>query len=186
MSGADRREVSTPVFERLARSDDRTLGALFAASPASPFDSIAGYEWRGWNTDPRLRYLGLQKFVKAFFRAEHGDEGCSIKVFQNPFGDPWKPRTRQGRLDAFAFALVRPQDARTRLERNPRALLIDHGASPRNPLHHLERTIRGYLVQPSADEPDVMLGRAFVGIGRARFASSFFVIQRGAPFAWPL
>lgn len=178
--------MSASTYERLARSDDRTLGALFASSPAPSFDTLAGFEWRGWNTDPNLKYLGLKKFVKAFFQAEHGDEGCNIKVFQNDFAEPWKPRTRHGRIDAFAFYLVRPQDARTRLEQSPRALLIDYGASPRNPIYHVERTIRDYLVQPSPDEPDVMLGRAFVGIGRARFASSFFVVQRGAPFTWPV
>lgn len=178
--------MSASPFDRLVASDDRALDELFAASPAPPFDLLVGYEWRGWNTDPNLKYLGLKKFIKAFFRAENGDEGCNIKVFQNALAEAWKPRTRRGRLDAFAFYLVRPQDARTRLARNPGALLIDYGASPRNPVYHVERTIRDYVVQPYPDEPDVMLGRAYVGIGSARFASSFFVIQRSAPFTWPV
>lgn len=178
--------MSESAFDRLVRSDDATLDALFAASPPPTFDALVGYEWRGYNTDPNLKYLGLRKFIKAFFRAQHGDEGCNLKVFQNAFADPWKPRTRQGRLDAFAFYLVGPQTEATRLERNPRALLIDYAASPRNPVYHVERTIRDYVVQPIAEEPDVMLGRAFVGIGSFRVAASFFVIQRGAPFSWPV
>lgn len=173
-------------FDRLARSDDAALDALFGAAPAPSFDALAGYEWRGYYTAPNVRYLGLKKLIKAFFRAEHGDEGCDIKVFQNAFADPWKPRTRRGRLDAFAFYRVGPQTEATRLARNPRALLIDYAASPRNPVYHVERAIRDYLVQPFAEDPDVMLGRAYVGIGAYRFASSFFVLQRGAPFRWPL
>jgi hypothetical protein len=178
--------VNETTFARLARSDDPSLEALFAASPAPSFDALVGFEWRGYNTDPNLRYLGLKKFIKTFFRAEHGDEGCNIKVLQNALAEPWKPRTRRGKLDAFAFYLVRPQDERTRLARNPRALLFDYAASPRNPFYHVERTIRDYVVQPVASEPEVMLGRAFVGIGNARFTASFFVIQRGAPFTWPV
>ena len=178
--------MSASAFERLVRSDERTLDELFAASPAPEFETLVGFEWRGWNTDPNLKYLGLKKFIKAFFRAEHGDEGCNVKVFQNDLADPWKPRTRLGKLDAFAFYLVRPQDERTRLPRNPGALLIDYAASPRNPIYHVERTIRDYVVQPSAEDPNVMLGRAYVGIGAMRFASSFFVIERGAPFSWPV
>jgi hypothetical protein len=173
-------------FEQLSRSSDRELEALFAASPPPDFDSLVGFEWRGYNTDPNLRYLGLKKFIKTFFRAQYGDEGCNIKVFQNAFTEAWTPRMRQGKVDAFAFYLVRPQDTPTRLERNPRALLIDYAASPRNPVYHVERTIRDYLVRPVPDDPDVMLGRAFVGIGRVRVVSSFFLIQRGAPFTWPV
>ena len=178
--------MSAVLFDRLARSDDRTLEALFAASAAPSFDALVGYEWRGWNTDPNLKYLGLKKFIKAFFRDAHGDEGCNIKVFQNALEAEWKPRTRRGKIDAFAFYLVRPQDDRTRIALNPRALLIDYGASPRNPPYHVERTIRDYVVQPDAGEPDLMLGRAYVGVGRLRVASSFFVIWRGAPFSWPV
>jgi hypothetical protein len=178
--------VSGGTFARLARSDDRSLEEMFTSSPPPPFATLVGFQWLGYNTDPNLRYLGLRKFIKAFFRAEHGDEGCNVKVFQNAFTEPWKPRTHGGKIDAFAFYLVRPQGSRTRLARNPHALLIDYGASPRNPFYHVERTIRDYLVQPFADDPDVMLGRAFVGLGGARFASSFFVIERDAQFAWPL
>ena len=178
--------MSESAFDRLVRTDDSTLDEIFAASAPPDFETLLGFEWRGWNTDPNLKYLGLKKFVKAFFRAEHGDEGCNIKVFQNALAAPWKPRTRRGRLDAFAFYLVRPQSDRTRLARNPRALVIDYGASPRNPFYHVERTIRDYVVQPSAEDRDVMLGRAYVGIGSMRFSSSFFVIERGAPFSWPV
>jgi hypothetical protein len=178
--------VTAAAFDRLASSDDQTLDKLFASSPPPVFDALVGYRWRGYNTDPNLRYLGLKKFIKAFFRAEHGDEGCNIKVFQDAITEPWRPRTRRGKIDAFAFYLVRPQSARTRLARNGSALLIDYGASSRNPIYHVERTILDYLVQPFAEDPDVMLGRAFVGFGRMRMASSFFVLHRDAPFVWPV
>ena len=173
-------------FDRLVASDDQTLDELFTSSPPPAFDTLVGFQWRGYNTDPNLRYLGLKKFIKAFFRAEHGDEGCNVKVFQNALTEPWRPRTRAGKVDAFAFYLVGPQTARTRLVRNSSALLIDYAASPRNPVYHVERTIRDYVVQPFGDDRDVMLGRAYVGVGSLRMASSFFVIHRDATFSWPV
>lgn len=176
---------STSSFTDLARSSDRELGDLFAKSPPPDYAGLTGFMWRGYNTDSKLRFLGLRKFIKAFFRAEHGSEGCNVKVAQNPFAEPWIVRERKGRPDAFAFYLVSAQTRATRLAGNPSALLIDYAASPRNPAYHVERTIRDYLVQPSSGEPDVLLGRAFVGVGAFRVPSSFFVLERLAPFRWP-
>lgn len=175
-----------PVFERLARADDATLDRLFATAAAPSFDELVGHEWLGFNTDPLLARLGLRKFTKAFFRADHGDEGCNIKIWQDGLDAPWRPRLLRNAVDTFAYYLVRQQDERTRLPRNQGALVIDYAASPRNPPWHIERIIRDYLVRPVADEPDVMLGRAFLGVGRARVASTFFVLERGGPFGWPV
>jgi len=172
-------------FEGLARTSDGLLEQIFAASPPPTFDSLAGFMWRGFNTDPNLRFLGIRKFIKAFFRAEYGEEGCNIRVAQNRFADPWMAQQRNGKPNAFAFYLVSAQLPATRLVRNPAALLVDYAASPRNPAYHIERTIRDYLVRPDASQPDVLLGRAFVGIGALRVASSFFVLERLAQFSWP-
>jgi hypothetical protein len=173
------------LFERLARSGDQELEAVFAASVAPEFDSLTGFMWSGFNTDPNLRYIGIRKFIKAFFRAEYGEEGCNVRVAQNPLGSPWLVQRRNGKPNAFAFYLVSAQTPSARLARNPNALLIDYAGSPRNPAYHVERIIRDYLVRPDPSEPDVLLGRAFVGFGRLRFASSFFVLERLGPFAWP-
>ena len=169
--------MTTSTFDRLCRADERTLAELFASAPPPTFDAINGFWWRGFNTQARLRLLRLRKFIKAFFRDERGDEGCNIKVAQNDLTQPWLPRLRGGRLQPFAFYTVHAQDERTRLKANPNALVIDYAATPRNPRYHIERLILDYVVQPF-DDPDVLLGRAYVGVGRARMASSFFVIGR--------
>jgi hypothetical protein len=175
--------VSQSQYVRLALSDNRSLDSIFATAEAPPFETLVDFQWRGYNTDPNLRVLGLRKFIKAFFRGRNGDEGCNVKVEQNRLSEPWIPRTRNGGIDAFAFYLVGPQTPRTRLERNPNALLIDYAATPRNPAWHVERLIRDYVVQPFADNPDLVIGRAFLGIRRARFASSYFILERLAPLA---
>jgi hypothetical protein len=173
--------MSASQYVRLARSDNRTLDSIFATAAAPAFETLVDFQWRGYNTDPNLRVLGLRKFIKAFFRGRNGDEGFNVKVEQNRLSEPWLARLRNGRLDAFAFYLVGPQDDRTHLDRNPSALLIDYAATPRNPKWHVERMIRDYLVQPDPDNPDLMLGRAFLGVGRARLPSSYFVLERLAP-----
>jgi hypothetical protein len=170
------------LFERLARSDNAGLDAIFRRSPPPEYEQLVGYQWRGWNTDPNLRYLGLRKFIKAFFRGEYGEEGCNVRVAQSDLSEPWRQLLRNGRIRPYAFYAVGAQTTATRQPANPRALLLDYGASARNPWWHIERRIRDYLVRPSADEPDVMLGRAWLGFGTVRFASSFFVIERFAEF----
>jgi hypothetical protein len=169
-------------YDRLATASNRALTEIFRRSPPAAFDDIVGWQWRGWNTDPNLRYLGLSKFIKGFFRGENGDEGSNVRVRQSGLHDPWQPILRDGRIQPWAFYLVRPQQPATRITLNPRALLLDYGATPRNPWFHIERRIRDYLVQPSADEPDLLLGRAWLGFGSWRFPSSFFVLERWKPF----
>jgi hypothetical protein len=170
------------LFERLARSDNASLDAVFRDSPPPDYARLVDYQWRGWNTDATLRYLGLQKFVKAFFRGEFGAEGCNVRVAQSGLDGPWRQLRRNGRIRPYAFYLVDEGAAGMRQSANPRALLLDYGASARNPWWHIERRIRDYLVQPSADEPDTLLGRAWLGFGNVRWPSSFFVLERFADF----
>lgn len=173
-------------FEELALSSERELTRIFAVAAPPPFDQLAGSMWRGYNVDPATGLLGIRKFIKAFFSAEHGEEGCNMRVFQGALDAPWVPRTRQGKMEGYAFYLVSAQDAARRCAANPNALLIDYAASPRNPPYHIERLLRDYLVQPDPAVPDVLLGRAYLGIAQLRTPSSFFVLERIGPFTWPL
>ena len=117
-------------FERLALSDNQTLEPLLAAGRPPSFDALIDFEWHGYNTDSNLRFLGLRKFSKAFFRAEHRDQGCNIKVTQNVLTDPWLPRLRGGAIDAYAFFLVRLPDTRTHLAGNPGAVALARRPEP--------------------------------------------------------
>ncbi len=63
----------------------------------------------------------------------------------------------------------------------PNGILLDYGASPRNHRLAPERVLRDYLVQPYADDPDLLLGKAYLAFGSWRVASNFFVLGRLSP-----
>jgi hypothetical protein len=63
-------------------------------------------------------------------------------------------------------------------------LLLNYGASLRNPRRGVERLLRDYLVQPYAQNPDLLLGKAYFAFGSRRVFSNFFVIERLRPTDW--
>lgn len=75
------------------------LGIFVAARVRQPHRfPVARIQHRSEYSVPRP-----EKFIKAFFRAEDGDEGCNVKVFQNALAETEQPRMRAGKVDAFAF-----------------------------------------------------------------------------------
>jgi len=59
----------------------------------------------------------------------------------------------------------------------PNALLLDY-ASQKNYLFEPSRRLRDYLVQVYPDNPDLLLGKAYVALGPVRLPMSFFVLER--------
>ena len=167
-------------FRQLIQLPRAQHEALLRAASAP--GSLAGYEWLGFNISPLVRLMGLQKFLKGFFQGPDHLEGYNIPVVQNGPQSPWLAKPSPDSPRRFGFYWVLPVDAAGR--RYPQALLLDYGASPRNPPGRIENTIRDYLAQPDPADPDVLLGKAYFAIGRWRLPSNFFVLQRGRAVAW--
>ncbi|MBI4348238.1 MAG: hypothetical protein HY553_15460 [Elusimicrobia bacterium] len=171
-------------YERLARASDRELEEHLRGGRPPDAPSVAGYEWRGYNTAPFTAVLGIRKFIKGFFAGPGGLEGYNIPVKQNGLNGPWLHRPHPEHPRRFGFYRVaRVQaDAKDSLYLN--AVLLDYGASPRNFRLAPERVLRDYLVQPFQDDPDLLLGKAYVALGPCRVASNFFVLGRLAATDW--
>src|SRR5205823_3636627 len=75
--------MSTDLFRELALAPSARLEQLMHTAPGPTPESLAGFEWRGYNRSWRVKLLGLQKFVKGFFQASSGVEGYNIPVQQN-------------------------------------------------------------------------------------------------------
>ena len=63
-------------------------------------------------------------------------------------------------------------------------MLLDYGASHRNPPLGLERALRHYLVQPYPANPDLLLGKAYFAVDGFRVPSNFFVLERLRRVSW--
>ena len=173
-----------PTFADLARSSPRQLEGVFREGAAPSPDALAGSLWRGYNVGWPTAVLRIRKFIKGFFRGGHGVEGYNIPVKQNGLANPWQPKPAPDSPKRFGFYLVSAVEPGGKDSRYPRALLLDYGASRRNPSTSPTRVLRDYLVQPDPANPDVMLGKAYMAIGGFRIPSSFFVIERLGPVGW--
>ena len=165
-----------PLFSKMKAMSAAELDALMAAGRAPAEESLAGWEFRGWNHPPVLALLGIRKFVKGFFKAD-GLEGYNRPPKQDGFEAEW---TGAGKPFGF-YRVGSPVAPDLRL---PNSLLLNYGTSPRNAFWKPERFLRDYLVQPDPSEPDVFLGLATLALGPGRPATNHFLLERLGRSEW--
>ena len=168
-------------FRELTQSSDSQLEAIVRASKSPALESLVGFEWRGFNTSWRLKAMGLQKFIKGFFQEGKRVEGYNIPVQQNGLDAPWLDLPTLESPKRFAFYLVTDVDRESVDNFYPKAILLDYGSSQRNPTFGIERLVRDYVIQPDPNNPDLLLGKAYLAIGPLRLPSNFFVLERLRP-----
>lgn len=166
-------------YRKLAHSSNAELEAIFRAGIQPNPDTLAGYEFRGFNTPFFAKLLGIQKFVKGFFR-EGGNqlEGYNIPVKQNGFEGEWLHKPSAEAPKRFGYYNVYPVRKDERDNLYPNALLLNYGASARNKIYQVERVLRDYVVQVDPAQPDLYLGKAYLAFGPVRVPSNFFVLER--------
>jgi hypothetical protein len=176
--------MTTDRFPKLAQSSNAQLERILRASKGPVLHSLVGFEWRGCNTSWRLKAMGLQKFIKGFFREGETVEGYNIPVRQNGLDAPWLDQPTPESPKRFAFYLVTQVERESVDNLYSETLLLDYGASRRNPTYGIERLLRDYVVQPDSDNPDLLLGKAYLAMGTLRLPSNFFVLERLRPTSW--
>lgn len=154
----------------LARLPRRELERLYAAGAEPDAADLAGSEFRGFNPPTFARALRIEKFVKGFFRAPDAPdvEGYNVWCSQRD----WRRRRRNGRDLRHGFYVCRPASGHRK-----GCLLLDYGASSRNRRVNPERLLRDFLVHPDPDDRNLLLGKAYVAVGRL-VPVSFFLLQR--------
>lgn len=163
-------------LEKLALAE---LENVFQRGSTPALSSIAGWEWRGLNTPPWFRLLGIKKFIKGFYKDERGQVwGYNCPVEQNATTGPWVAKPDDANPKRFGFYTVSPVDATARDNRYLHALLLDYGKG-RNPRFDASAGLRDYLVQVDPNDPDVLLGKAYYAAGPLRLPTySFFILER--------
>ncbi len=176
--------MTTDRFRELAQSSDSHLEQILRVSKGPTLEPLVGFEWRGYNTSWRTKLLGIQKFIKGFFQEGDGVEGYNVPVLQNGLDEPWLHLPTPDNPRRYAFYRVTEVDRESDDHFYPQAILLDYGASARNAAWPGVRILRDYLVQPEPDNPDLLLGKAYLALGPLRLPSNFFILDRLRPTSW--
>lgn len=156
----------------------RELEIVFLRGVMPDLDRLAGWEFRGTNTPAWARLAGIKKFMKGFFRDQHGDVyGYNCPIAQNKLDEPWVAQPDDLAPRRFGFYRVEPVDPTSRDNAYLHAVLLDYGRGGNKPWD-LTRGLRDYLVQVDAQNDDLYLGKAYYAVGPARVATSFFILER--------
>lgn len=165
---------------RSATNGVRETMMMNGTAPA--FDSLAGWEFRGANALILTRLIGIRKFVKGFYEGPDRDtgptphiQGYNIVVRQNADDAEhlYYPSAEAPKRHGYYRVHKSVEGARD--ARYPNALLLDYGLGG-NGL--FGPPLRDYIVQIYPDDPDLLLGKAYVALGPVRVPVSFFILER--------
>ena len=157
--------------------------AMFRAGTAPRFEDLVGWEFGGGNAVPIFRLIGIRKFMKGFYegppRVERGPEpyiqGYNIDVAGNADDERHIPKPSPEAPKRWGFYRTHAVVEGSRDDRYPNALLLDYGLG-KNGL--FGPPLRDYLVQVYPDDPDLLLGKAYLNILGLRIPANFFVLKR--------
>lgn len=170
-------------FQKLVQADRATHEDLVLRQPAPPFESIEGWEFKGWNclypiATVYMKPAGFTRFIKGFFRKPGSDatklHGYNIQVARGRVDEPWWEKKKGGKPKRHSFYEVLPPGAGEKFrEKYPQAHYLNYGVPENGILDG--KDIRDFLVQVT---PDLLLGKAYFSLGPLRFPASFFVLER--------
>jgi hypothetical protein len=165
----------------LARRPKSELAAVFTSGEPPEVSALTGFEFRGFNHPRATALLGIRKFIKVFYLDRAGQPfGCNTPVEQNGLQAEWLPRPSADRPRRYAFFLVEPPDAGGSDPLRRDAALLDYGRGG-NRLYDPSRVLRDYLVRVDPGSDELLIGKAYFLVARARLGHTYFLIERFRP-----
>ena len=164
-------------YEALACAPDAELEAVLRAGTPPEPEALAGYEFRGWNTPAFAPLVGIQKFVKGFFHDP--DAGGRLRGYnkdirqEGGLAGAWLEKGPGGEAKPFGFYEVE-SDASGRY---PNSVLLNYGC-PRNRAIDPTKLLRDYVVQVNPENPDLLLGKAYLALPPRWPVVSWFILER--------
>ncbi len=166
----------------LTTASNGFLEEVLRAGIVPDVDKLAGWEFRGFNTLDLTGMIGIRKFKKGFYKEGDALKGYNVKIKQKGgLLDEWEDIVKDGQSAKHGYYDVMPVTDAEKDNLYPNSLLLNYGASDRNPKADPSRFLRDYLVQVDADNDDLYLGKAFVALGPKRVFVSYFVLERSNP-----
>lgn len=155
---------------------------IMSTGLAPKFEDLAGWEFAGANALPILRLIGIRKFVKGFYEGpsrgsgpEPFIQGYNISVRNNGDDEPHLFKPSPEKPKRFGFYRLHRVVEGARDDRYPNAHMLDYSLGG-NGL--FGPPLRDYLVQVYPDDPDLLLGKAYLALFGLRIPTNFFVLKR--------
>lgn len=155
---------------------------IMRTGTAPTFESLVGWEFRGANGSVLTRLIGIRKFAKGFYegpdRAKGPTphiQGYNVIVRQNADEAPHLYSPSDEKPHRHGYYRVHAPVAGARDSYYPNALLLDYGLGGNGPFGP---PLRDYIVQVYPDNPDLLLGKAYVALGPLRIPVGFFILER--------
>ncbi len=170
-------------FIELVRSAGNGVRETMMLNGTAPsFESLAGWEFAGANSLIFTRLLGIRKFVKGFYEGPDRArgptphlQGYNITVRQNADDADHLYTPSAESPKRHGYYRVHRVVPGARDARYPSSLLLDYSLGGNGALGP---PLRDYIVQVYPDDPDLLLGKAYVALGPVRVPVSFFVLER--------
>jgi hypothetical protein len=170
-------------IELVQNVSDGTRESIFRNGIAPPFESLVGWEFRGANAWLVTRLLGIRKFAKGFYDGADRDprgptphvHGYNVNVVQDADHSAHLYSPSDDAPKRHGYYRVHAVQPRAYDAFYPHALLLDYGLGGNGPFGP---PLRDYLVQVYPDNPDLLLGKAYVALGPIRLPVGFFVLER--------
>jgi hypothetical protein len=173
--------LATTAYRHLGERSSRELEEVMVRGQTPDPRGLAGWEFRGMNTPFWARLAGIKKFVKGFYENDAGQVyGYNEPVVQNGLDEPWIAKPSDAAPKRFGFFRVDRVDPAPRDNAYLHALLLDYGRGG-NGRFDPTAVLRDYLVRVERGSDDLLLGKAYLALGPARVATSYFVLERHRP-----
>jgi len=177
-------------FDALARESLDNLETVLQEGTAPAFSSLVGWEFRGYNVlapiaKPVMLPMGFTRFAKGFYTTDKDtpvDEqshirGYNVMIQRGGLTDDWVEKPSPERPKRHGFYKVYPaQDGDRFTDRHDHALYLNYNVPDNSVVDG--RGIRDFVVQVDADNPDLLLGKAFFQLGPLRVKAGFFILER--------
>jgi len=175
---SNEKDAASFEFQRVATLDRRALETLMVQGERPKLDALLGWEYRGMNIGIVARLLRIQKFIKGFLRLPGGEVcGYNVRVRQNGPTGPWVAMPVDEAPYRFGFYRVTLVTSAAHDNSYLHALLLDYGRGGNGRLNPLS-TLRDYLVRVAPGSDDLLLGKAFMAVGRPRVPVGYFLLER--------
>lgn len=163
-------QQQTWTFETLAEADRRTLEKVLLEGTAPDPEQLNGWVYCGWNHEPVAKLSG-EKLRKGFRRKDGLDMGYNELVRQDKQGyhGKWEVKTKDGRPRQLGyFRLSRVQDEPPQKLYAPyRHLgLLNYDLPMNGGVNRPFRVIRDFLALVNPGDHTLMLGKAYLHLGR--------------------